>query len=223
MDSSAIQTQSPVSSRKLQLHPVYAIYGMVFSALSTFIASFTIAIVSKTISSRRFLISDTFRSDPARAIASFGLSLTSAFAFVVFFCRYLLGSGSRRENVAMALAVFACICMLGVHAFTLTYSRLVHNSSAFGLFISGISAATLFASEERKLNDGRLSSGTRMRYFLLSGSVLSLLVMVTGFLWNWAVSSAAEISMALFMFACLASYHHEFRTRRVLLAIHLSP
>ena len=209
--------------RKVYLHPVYAIYGLVTCALSTFIASYTIAIVTKKISVRRFLISDTFRSDPARAIASFGLSLTSAFAFAVFLSRYLLGSGSRRENVAICLSIFACICMLGVHAFTLSYTPHVHNTCAFGLFISGICTSAIFASEDRRQNGGVLTPIIRLRYFLVSVSTISLLTMISGFFSTYTVSSIAEIFMAFFMFACLSSYHHEFRTRRIALDIHLYP
>lgn len=222
METTAIQTD--ISTHwKVTLKPVFFIYGLLSTSISTFVASYTIAIITDKISADRFLISDTFAHDPARAIASFGLSLTSAFAIMVFLCRYLIGCGSKRESLAMCLALFACVCMLGVHAFTITYSRIVHNLSAFGLFASGISAAAIFVSEERRQANGVFTPILKLRYALIAASVVSLIVMVSGFVAiEYALGSGAEISMAVFMFACLSTYYREFRQRRVVLLAPLS-
>jgi hypothetical protein len=106
-----------------------------------------------------------------------------------------------------------------VHAFTLSYSRIIHNTCAFGLFISGIFAAGIFAAEERRQNGGKFTPEIRLRFALIAGSLLALAVMISGFFWNIAVSSVAEITMAALIFGCLTSYHREFRTRRVVLSI----
>jgi membrane protein YdbS with pleckstrin-like domain len=53
-------------------------------------------------------------------------------------------------------------------------------------------------------------------------AIPAFVLMFSAFSWNWAVASAAEIIMAVSMFASLCSYHHEFRVRRLVLAIQLS-
>ena len=206
---------------KLLFKPTYAIYGLLGTSVATMVASYTIAIVTSKVDAGRFLISDTFGLDPARAVSCFGLSLMAVFAFVIFTCRYLIGTGSRCETIALCLAGCASVCMFGVHAVTLPYSSPVHNLFAFGLFVSGIVAAWLNAREELKQQGGKFTPLLKLRYVLIICSVFCLCLMISGFFifYNYSVASVAEIAMAACIFACLSSYHHDFRSKYISISL----
>jgi hypothetical protein len=195
---------------------------MVGFAFSTFIAVYVIAILEANVHSGRFLISDAFSHDPARSVASFGMSMTSTLACLVFVTRYLYGDGSKRERVALYLSITACVCMLGVQAISLAVYRVPHNSFAFGLFSAGITAGWIYVHEESKHTE-HLSPddllNIKLRYFFIYAAIVALIVMVCGCIWNYAVASAAEITMTVCMFSYLASYQRDFHHKRLTIVL----